>query len=148
MLICVPEGLVYIWDRDAGRVFHQIRVDDAGSELECVAWNPGSEAPMLAIGTHDGQVTIWTVPATELTTNPPNPTGSMISQDTTAADDRTVDGNVKRVMDMDGNCTFTSEPLSRLTTANPSVATIRTSSVDSVGSGMTSQRYAPHILSK
>ncbi len=42
-------------------MLHRIYTD-GDSELEWVAWNSNSDIHMLAAATHDGKVTIWTLP--------------------------------------------------------------------------------------
>jgi len=63
LVLCAGKaGDVHIWDRETGRELHHFRTQDHSSgDLTAIAWNPLSEGTlMLATGTHDGILKIWT----------------------------------------------------------------------------------------
>jgi len=75
LVLCAGKtGDVHIWDRETGRELHSFRTQDQSSgDLTAMAWNPLSEGTlMLATGTHDGILKIWTAevpPRGEVTTD-------------------------------------------------------------------------------
>ncbi|KIL61047.1 hypothetical protein M378DRAFT_199629 [Amanita muscaria Koide BX008] len=52
-------GVIHIWDQEAGVLLHRIQTQSYGGNLTCMAWS-ASDSFMLATGTHDGSVRIWT----------------------------------------------------------------------------------------
>ncbi|KAF8636918.1 hypothetical protein AX17_003169 [Amanita inopinata Kibby_2008] len=61
LVLCAGKaGDVHIWDRESGVLLHRIRAQANGGNLTCIAWNQTAEDPfMLATGSHDGIVRIW-----------------------------------------------------------------------------------------
>jgi WD40 repeat protein len=56
-------GDIHIWERDTATLLHYVRPQPFGGDLTCVAWNHSTDDPfMLATGSHDGTVRIWTTP--------------------------------------------------------------------------------------
>lgn len=57
-------GDIHIWERDTAILLHYVRPQPFGGDLTCIAWNYSTDDPfMLATGSHDGTVRIWTTPA-------------------------------------------------------------------------------------
>jgi len=56
-------GDIHIWERDTATLLHYIKPQTFGGDLTCLAWNHSTDDPfMLATGSHDGTVRIWTTP--------------------------------------------------------------------------------------
>ncbi|OJA19671.1 hypothetical protein AZE42_02823 [Rhizopogon vesiculosus] len=54
-------GDIHIWERDTAALLHYVRPQPFGRDLTCIAWNHSTDDPfMLATGSHDGTVRIWT----------------------------------------------------------------------------------------
>ncbi|KAF5369016.1 hypothetical protein D9758_002829 [Tetrapyrgos nigripes] len=61
LVLCAGKNReIHIWDRESGSLLHHIRDQNPGGDLTCIAWNPAAEDPfMLATGSHDGAVQVW-----------------------------------------------------------------------------------------
>jgi len=54
-------GDIYIWERDTAILLHCVKPQPFSGGLTCAAWNHSTDDPfMLATGSHDGTVRIWT----------------------------------------------------------------------------------------
>ncbi|OJA15576.1 hypothetical protein AZE42_09006 [Rhizopogon vesiculosus] len=54
-------GDIHIWERDTATLLHYVKPQPFNGDLTCVAWNHSTDDPfMLATGSHDGTVRIWT----------------------------------------------------------------------------------------
>lgn len=55
-------GNIHIWDQESGVLLHNIQTQAYGGNLTCIACNYAEGSFMLATGSHDGSVRIWTKP--------------------------------------------------------------------------------------
>lgn len=64
LVLCAGKaGDIHIWERDTATLLHYVKPQPFGGDLTCVAWNHSTDDPfMLATGSHDGTVRIWTTP--------------------------------------------------------------------------------------
>src|SRR6266550_256652 len=65
MLILSLAGNIHIWDQESGVLLHHIQTQAYGGNLTCVACNDTEGSFMLATGSHDGSVRIWTKPTSD-----------------------------------------------------------------------------------
>ncbi len=58
----ILEGLIYIWDRDTGALFHSFKAQtmDRDVVMSCIGWNHAVDPFTFATGFSDGVVKIWT----------------------------------------------------------------------------------------
>ncbi|KXN92165.1 hypothetical protein AN958_09257 [Leucoagaricus sp. SymC.cos] len=64
LVLCAgKKGDIFIWDTESGALLHHIRGQAHSGDLTCIAWNhAASNSFMLATGSHDGTVRVWSKP--------------------------------------------------------------------------------------